>query len=1163
MKKIGIFILLALTLNFVEGQQLINNNWFYGYGAGLNFNTSPPTSFAGITSVSNEASNAVSNRNNGNLLYYTNSDTVYDATHTPMANGMNLIGGGHSSYQGVISVPDPGDTNRYYMFSVGDAQYGGAPPTPANWLPPYGGFAYHIIDMSLNFGNGDVAVRDQVIKQVNDTSAGKWYEQRITAAPHCNGVDYWVIVRREDSLATNSNLYAYLVTAAGVQNPIISNGGISKKGFGGMKFAPDASRLAFIGSKIPPFTGNFDPIKLEVFDFDNSTGVFTTFANYDAGTLINVGLSFSPNSQFVYFSGGGFTSINGTYQIDLNNPNPATNMVQISTSTPNALQLARDGKIYAPAGGNSANVNAILNPNVLGIGANFTANVVTLATGSAWTGICNVMDAFPTAACPTVSCIGNIVPNPSFEDTLFCPTGNGQMTACQDWDKPVTGGPATGTSDYYNLCGNYSIPSNTGNAYAGFISYINFFANAREYIQVQLDTTLVAGQCYEASMYVALESGSGYTHDSVGMLFTNLAPPSPGGSMITATPQVANTVATTVIDSNWVQITGTFVAQGGENFLTIGVFTADVNLTITPTGSPGLGAKYMIDDVCLFAIPNDTIVASLIPDTTDCNGLPVTLNAPAGYSSYVWTTIAGAPVSTTDSFNTTFMGTTQYILYATDTTVCPTQVNIDTVNVIALNCGLSVTPNVTLCLGDSILLTATGSTTGYTWADSLALATVLQNPDSFYMASPIVTTTYAVYNLADTVYTTVTIAPTSSSNTILTECAGYSITINSNTYTTTGVYIDTIISGNQFGCDSIVTTDLTIIPVATTSQSFTECTGFSITVNSNTYTTTGIYTDTIIAGAANGCDSIVTTNLTIVPISTSTTNLVECTGFSITVNGNTYNTTGIYIDTLIAGAVSGCDSIITTNLTIVQPGNAGADTTSSFCSGNGTMDLFTLLGAADVGGVWSPALSSGTGIFDPLVDLAGSYNYIITNVPCLPDTASVTVIINPSPTVNITTVDDNCEQAIGAISLNTTSGTPPFTFNWSTGSTDSSIANLGLGIYTVIVGDSNGCTNSYNVSVEDFELDCEYHIYLPNVFSPNGDNENDILFVRGEGIETVKLIIYNRWGNKVFESTDITQGWDGTYRGQEQGSAVFVYYIEATFVNGATAKEKGNVSIVK
>ena len=105
--------------------------------------------------------------------------------------------------------------------------------------------------------------------------------------------------------------------------------------------------------------------------------------------------------------------------------------------------------------------------------------------------------------------------------------------------------------------------------------------------------------------------------------------------------------------------------------------------------------------------------------------------------------------------------------------------------------------------------------------------------------------------------------------------------------------------------------------------------------------------------------------------------------------------------------------------------------------------------------------------------------------------------------------------------------------------------------------------NTYAVDLLNLELDCDYHIYLPNVFSPNGDGQNDILYVKGKGVETITLTIYNRWGNKVFEGKDMEQGWDGTYNGIEQGSAVFVYYISATFTNGQTVEDKGNVSIVK
>jgi gliding motility-associated-like protein len=173
------------------------------------------------------------------------------------------------------------------------------------------------------------------------------------------------------------------------------------------------------------------------------------------------------------------------------------------------------------------------------------------------------------------------------------------------------------------------------------------------------------------------------------------------------------------------------------------------------------------------------------------------------------------------------------------------------------------------------------------------------------------------------------------------------------------------------------------------------------------------------------------------------------------------------------------------------------------------------------------------------------------------------VTTNQGPTVSATIIDDNCQQDEGSIAISILTGIPPFTFDWDTGPTDSTLTNLNAGTYTVIVTDNTGCRSAYSYSIVDIQTNCDYHIYLPNVFSPNGDGENDVLYVRGKGVQTLSLRIYNRWGNKVFETEELEFGWDGTYRGEEQESAVFVYYLSATFVNGETAEEKGNISIVK
>ena len=88
-------------------------------------------------------------------------------------------------------------------------------------------------------------------------------------------------------------------------------------------------------------------------------------------------------------------------------------------------------------------------------------------------------------------------------------------------------------------------------------------------------------------------------------------------------------------------------------------------------------------------------------------------------------------------------------------------------------------------------------------------------------------------------------------------------------------------------------------------------------------------------------------------------------------------------------------------------------------------------------------------------------------------------------------------------------------------------------------------------------------VYIPNIFSPNGDGQNDILYIRGQGIDAVHIMIYNRWGEKVFESSDIGKGWDGTFKGKKCPAGVYFYVGDITFKNGEKLVRKGDVSLVR
>jgi gliding motility-associated-like protein len=88
-------------------------------------------------------------------------------------------------------------------------------------------------------------------------------------------------------------------------------------------------------------------------------------------------------------------------------------------------------------------------------------------------------------------------------------------------------------------------------------------------------------------------------------------------------------------------------------------------------------------------------------------------------------------------------------------------------------------------------------------------------------------------------------------------------------------------------------------------------------------------------------------------------------------------------------------------------------------------------------------------------------------------------------------------------------------------------------------------------------------MYVPNAFSPNNDGVNDILYVKGRCLQTLTFMVFNRWGEKVFETTDREIGWDGTYKGQLMNTDVFVYRLEGKTFDGKGYSSKGNITLVR
>ncbi len=162
-------------------------------------------------------------------------------------------------------------------------------------------------------------------------------------------------------------------------------------------------------------------------------------------------------------------------------------------------------------------------------------------------------------------------------------------------------------------------------------------------------------------------------------------------------------------------------------------------------------------------------------------------------------------------------------------------------------------------------------------------------------------------------------------------CPGSSVSVGSNTYSSAGTYNDTLYGQSVNGCDSVIVTNLSFYTLSNDTNSVGICSGDSTTINGIDYfSTPGFYTDTLTA-VTTGCDSIVSINLTVFSPTSGNQTLTECEGYSITVGSNTYSTSGTYIDTLFNANVNGCDSIVTTTLTILN--HATHSQTLQLCSG--------------------------------------------------------------------------------------------------------------------------------------------------------------------------------------------------------------------------------------
>lgn len=429
MKQIFLFfLLLNCLISFAQKQ---NNNWYFGYNAGVGFNSGEPVALTNGALRSVEGS-AVWSDADGNLMFYTNggpyqtdSGAVWNRNHQMMPNGnLQNEGGCSSSVQSSLIIPDPGNASRFYLFTTDCIENDHA-----------GGLRYSIIDMTLDGGLGDLTDKGLVLKY--------YVHESMCGIRHANGTDFWVIVHE---IGTNRFL-SYLVNQDTISLAMVNEVGPNLY-YGGGQMSANVE-----GSKIA-LASVHSPLLL---DFDAATGIVSN--SLIIGTSA-YGAVFSPSCQYVYFSV--LATFPLIYQYDLLAADiPASEILIYNDEGFNTgqMQLGPDGKIYV-AEFWSQRLGIIHNPDEHGLACNYQLADLYLGGRETGPGLPNIITGLygdcgfnqTTSLKSDNDNVFGIYPNPA-EDYLVLST-NGQAVFIEIYDitgAAIKGVKATGEETLINL----------------------------------------------------------------------------------------------------------------------------------------------------------------------------------------------------------------------------------------------------------------------------------------------------------------------------------------------------------------------------------------------------------------------------------------------------------------------------------------------------------------------------------------------------------------------------------------------------------------------------------------------------------------------------------------------------------------------------------------
>ena len=360
-----------------------SNNWYFGFGAGIHFNADESVNTLTDGQLNTYEGCATISSTDGNLLFYTDGNTVYNSSHSVMLNGNNLAGN-TSSAQSAIIIPKPESLNSYYIVTT-NAQNSSTTSTGLN---------YSEVDMSLNNGYGAV-----VSKNINLLI--QCSEKIVSVIKDCSESSLWIVAFGSDLSGQRpfNTFHSFEVNSNGIQtNPISST--VSNIELGGyLKASLDGAKLASANMS----SGLF------LYDFDTETGIVSNEQEIviNSATDNNAyGVEFSPNGNFLYVHASNNAPYFSDHTASLFQYNLQTNDISASQITLDesrglfraALQLGPNGKIYRALTESydvgTPFLGVINSPNELGLAAVYEHNAVSLNGGLAAQGLPPLVPSF-------------------------------------------------------------------------------------------------------------------------------------------------------------------------------------------------------------------------------------------------------------------------------------------------------------------------------------------------------------------------------------------------------------------------------------------------------------------------------------------------------------------------------------------------------------------------------------------------------------------------------------------------------------------------------------------------------------------------------------------------------------------------------------------------